>query len=68
VPRAKRDPNQCPTCGRVGRHTATCPLGKCVSFQGYPATCGSLCSVCWRRMVRERKAAIAEKLNRLEGP
>jgi hypothetical protein len=64
----KRDPNQCPECARVGRHTATCSRGKCASCHGYPATCGPLCSWCWRRMVGERREVVSEKLKLLDGP
>jgi hypothetical protein len=69
----KRDPDQCPECARVGRHSATCSKGRCQRCKRSPAIIGPFdhaiwCGPCWLAVRKERQAIVAERLERLDGP
>jgi hypothetical protein len=64
----KLEPGVCPVCHQPdGRHSRACPKGRCQSCHRAPAVGGPWCCPCEARIMRERKAAIAERLERL-GP
>lgn len=65
--RRKAPPDVCRTCGHDDhRHYVHCSQGRCVSCRRAPATIGSLCSVCWKRVQREGKEAVDAAIQRLE--
>jgi hypothetical protein len=58
---------KCPECGRDGRHTIHCPRGRCQRCGRAPATIQGWCSFCWRAVMKERRAVVAERLAGMDG-
>jgi hypothetical protein len=68
MPRAKRPPGMCPECARTDRHSATCSKGRCQRCKRAPALIQGWCGFCWKAVRKERRAVVAERLQRLDGP